>query len=263
MHLNITAKYPTAEHEKASQAVVSFFSGLSDIDTVILYGSCARGTASRDSCLDFMILVPPDVLSTKKDLENQWNSFYQTEPVFKRLHAVGEYSHVDLDFIDGQFTPQPRHWTSGPDEFELEIGNTLVYSVPLIQGEYFNQLKRQWLPYYSEELRQQRMAMVRTYCVNNLDHVPLFVRRGLHFQAFNRLYDAFREFIQALFISRRIYPIAYDKWIKEQITEILGLPHLYRELVHILEINSFESSEMKDKAETVMHLVKTYVELGY
>jgi hypothetical protein len=209
-----------------------------------------------------MILVPPDVLPAKNDLKNQWNSFYQTEPVFKRLHAVGKYSHVDLDFIDGQFTLHPRDWTSGPDEFELEIGNTLVYSVPLKQGEYFHQLRHQWLPYYNEELRQQRAAMVRTYCVNNLDHIPLFVERGLYFQAFNRLYDAFREFIQALFISRRIYPIAYDKWIKEQMTEILGLPHLYRELVRILEINTFESSEIGDKAETLMYLVKTHVESG-
>jgi predicted nucleotidyltransferase len=258
MHLN--AQYPTAEHEKASRAVVTFFAEHTDIDSVILYGSCARGKASPGSCLDFMILVPPDVLSAKKDLENKWNTFYTTESVFKELHAVGKYSHVDLDFIDGQITPQPRHWTSGPDEFELEIGNTFVYSVPLREGDYFNQLKHQWLPYYHENLRLQRIAMVRKFCVNNLDHIPLFVERRLYFQAFNRLYDAFREFIQALFISRRTYPIAYDKWIKEQITEILKLPHLYGELVGILEINSFESSEIADKAETLLHLVETYLE---
>ena len=48
-----------------------------------------------------------------------------------KLRRVGRYSHVDLDFVDGCFVPKTRGWTSGPDEFELEIGNTLVYSVLL------------------------------------------------------------------------------------------------------------------------------------
>lgn len=29
--------------------------------------------------------------------------------------------------------------------------------------------------------------------------------------------------MQALFIARRTYPIAYDKWIREQVVDILGL----------------------------------------
>ena len=58
--------YPTAEHEKAARAVVTFFAEHTDIDSVLLYGSCARGKASRGSCLDFWILVPPDMFSAKK-----------------------------------------------------------------------------------------------------------------------------------------------------------------------------------------------------
>jgi predicted nucleotidyltransferase len=258
--VHIEARYPTPHHERASQAVVDFFRGKPDIEAVILYGSCARGKGSPDSCLDFMVSVRPEILSARKHtLEDEWNIHYEHEDVFRDVRAVGKYSHVDLDFVDGQFKPQPRHWTSGPDEFELEIGNTLVYSVPLLeQSDFFQELKTLWLPYYNEDLRQERIAIVRRYCVNNLDHIPLFVNRGLYFQAFNRLYDAFREFLQALFISRRTYPIAYDKWIKEQVVDILGMPELYLELVNILEIHSFESLEIASKAEILFHLLESH-----
>src|SRR6266851_7072573 len=232
--MRIQAVYPTHEHEQAAQAVV-----------------------------DFIILLQPDVLPLAKDaLEQRWEEFYTSAETFRLLQQMGRYSHVDLDFIDGRFVPKARGWTSGPDEFELEIGNTLVYAVPLWQrSDYLDNLKAQWLPYYSEAMRHERLAMVRGFCVNNLDHIPLFVERGLYFQSFNRLYDAFREFLQALFIARRTYPIAYDKWIREQVEEILGMPDLYSRLPGLLEISHFESDEIAQKAEELRALVEEHLEL--
>jgi ADP-heptose:LPS heptosyltransferase len=81
----------------------------------------------------------------------------------------------------------------------------------------------------------------------------------LYFQAFHRLYDAFREFLQALFISRRTYPIAYDKWVREQIEEILEMPELYQQLPRLLEIEHFESQEISHKARELNRLLKKYV----
>ena len=75
-------------------------------------------------------------------------------------------------------------------------------------------------------------------------------------QSFNRLYDAFREFLQTLFISRRTYPIAYDKWIREQVEEILGLPDLYQRLPRLLEISHFESDEIAQKAKELRGLLE-------
>jgi len=173
------AVYPTPEHERAAQAIVDFFSARPEVETVILVGSCARGRATRDSCLDVRILACPEVLSHAA-LEQRWKNFYATAGVFRALQQVGKYSHVDLDFTDGHFEPRPRGWTSGPDAFELEIGNTLVYTVPLwARNDTFEQLKARWLPYYDEQLRQERLALVRRYCRNNLDHIPLFVSGSL------------------------------------------------------------------------------------
>lgn len=259
--MKIGAEYPTVEHELASKAIVNLFSEVPDIEAVILTGSCARGKAAKDSCLDMIVLLPPKALVHRKSkLERQWSDLYENSAVFDRLRRVGRYSHVDLDFIDGGFVPKPRGWTSGPDEFELEIGNTLVYSVPLWErSDYFKLLKARWLPYYDEELRKERLTTVCQFCLNNLDHVPLYVDRGLYFQAFDRLYNAFQEFLQALFISRRTYPIAYDKWIREQIEELLGMSELYKQLPRLFEIEHFESQMIAQKAEGLHHLLNQHV----
>jgi predicted nucleotidyltransferase len=256
--------YPTPEHERAAAAIVAHFAARGDIEAVLLVGSTARGKAGRDSCLDITVLVRPEILAPRRDdMQQQWTERYETAEVFRAVRGVGKYSHVDLDIINGCFTPGYHGWTSGPDEFELEIGNALVYSQPLYQrGTYLDDLKAHWLPYYAEDLRRQRLDMVLRFCYNNLDHIALFVERGLYFQAFHRLYDAYREFLQALFISRRVYPIAYDKWIRQQVEEILGLPELYRQLPRLFEIRRFESSELADKAEDLRKLVTTHAAHG-
>ncbi len=159
----------------------------------------------------------------------------------------------------GSFAPRERDEAAGPDDFELEVGNFLAYSVSLWSGsDYYRQLKATWLPYYDEDLRLQRLEMVRWHCLNNLHHIPLYVKRGLYFQSFDRLYNAYREFLQALFIARRTYPIAYNKWIREEVEEILGLPELYAELSHLFEIRQFESSELVEKGRQVERLLEEY-----
>lgn len=256
--------YPTPEHRHAAEAIVDFFTAVSEIETVCLICSCARGKASRDSCLDILALGNPETMSTAQtDIQKAWNEFYTTAPVFQKLAAIGKYAHVDLEFSDGHFVPTEHYWVGGPDEFELVIGNYLVYSVPLHQkGNYFDELKAKWFPYYDETLRYDRLSMVRKYCLNNLDHIPLYVERGLHFQCFNRFYDAFREFLQALFIAQRTYSIAYDKWIQEQIVEILGLPELYDQLPRLFEARNFESHEILDKANILRSLLKEYAPIS-
>ncbi len=248
--------YPTPEHARAAQAVVELFSGAPEPEAVLLTCSCARGKASRDSCLDVSILVPPGRAPGR--LEALWDAHRRDEP-FRRLEAVGRYAHVDLLLVDGAFAPRPRGWTDGPDEFELEIGNALAWSVPLwSRGPRLEDLRRRWLPYYGEALRAERLAAARRYCRNDLDHIPLYVERGLYFQSLGRLWNAFREFLQALFIARRVYPIAYDKWIREQVVEVLGLEPLYRELTGLFELSRLESDELARKASALGALLDRY-----
>ena len=258
--MKLEAAYPTPEHQKAAEAIQDHFVSNYKIDAVLLVNSCARGKATRDSCLDIVMLArPDDARSPLKALESGWEDFEKSSEVIQNLYKAGEYSVVHPDFINGVFIPREQDEAAGPDDFEVEVGNFLAYSVPLWEGsDYFAQLKEQWLPYYSERLRQKRLQRVRWYCLNNLHHIPLYMERGLYFQSFDRLYNAYREFLQALFIARRTYPIAYNKWIHEQIVEILELPELYEQLTHLFEIRKFESTEISDKAKEVEDLLEKF-----
>ena len=54
------AKYPTPEHQAAAEVITDCFVSKYKIDAVLLVNSCARGKATRDSCLDIVILAKPD-----------------------------------------------------------------------------------------------------------------------------------------------------------------------------------------------------------
>jgi len=258
--MRLQAIYPTPEHQIAADAIVEFYVSNYNIDAVLLVNSCARGKATRDSCLDIIMIAKPDPSRSQLSaLESGWKGFEKSNQAIKALYKAGRYSVVHPDFINGVFVPRERDEGGGPDDFEVELGNFLAYSVPLWEGsDYLAQLKQQWLPYYDEDLRQQRLEMVRWHCLNNLHHIPLYIERGLYFQSFDRLYNAYREFLQALFIARRTYPIAYNKWIREQVEEILGMPELYAQLAHLLEIRHFESSEIAVRAKEVEKLLEKY-----
>jgi predicted nucleotidyltransferase len=258
--MSLQVSYPTPEHEAAAEVITDFFVSRHRIDAVLLVNSCARGKATRDSCLDIVVLAKPgESRSSLNDLEAGWQELEKSSVVIQTLYKVGKYSAVHPDFLHGVFVPSEQDESAGPDDFEVQIGNFLVYSVPLWEGsDYFTELKAQWLPYYNEDLRRQRLEKVRWFCLNNLHHIPLYIERGLYFQSFDRLYNAYLEFLQALFIAHQTYPIAYNKWIHEQVVEILELPELYAQLTHLFEIKQFESHEIANKAEEVEQLLEQY-----
>ena len=253
-----TLIYPTRAHEHAARAITAFFAARDETDTVLLVNSCARGKATRDSCLDIKVLVPEG--TDTSELDAAWHHYYSTDPTFDELRRAGTFSVVHLDVEDGRLDRDPHPEDEYPDAFELAIGNLLVYSAPLWErGDRLAHLKGQWLPYYGEALRQARLAEVRWCCQHALEHIPLYIERELYFQSFARLWGAFQMFLQALFIAHRTYPIAYDKWIHEQVVDILGLPDLYAQLPHLFEIERFESPALVGKAQDLQRLLDTYV----
>src|SRR5687768_3065783 len=102
--MHLTAKYPTPEHERAATAILDFFSTDGPFEAVLLVNSCARGKATRDSCLDINVLARPEVLEGERPvLERAWEEFYNCDYVFKALRNAGKFSEVHLDITDGQF----------------------------------------------------------------------------------------------------------------------------------------------------------------
>jgi hypothetical protein len=182
------ASFPSPQHAAAAGAVVEFVSTLPDAQAVSLVGSCARRADAND--LDLSVLVA-DAASGAR-IEQAFGAFAATSRRVAQLATLGAFVEVDLGTITGEFGPQPRGWTTGPDDFELAVGNELAYAVPLWDRDgRLGDLRARWLPYYEDDLRAARLADARMYVLNDLDHVPLMLRRDEPFHPFHRLYLAF------------------------------------------------------------------------
>ncbi|MGE5251020.1 MAG: hypothetical protein ACM3QS_12520, partial [Bacteroidota bacterium] len=65
--------YPTPEHGAAAESFVRFVTTNFDADAVLLVNSCTRGRATRDSCLDIVMLAAPEKLKAQKEtLQKEW-----------------------------------------------------------------------------------------------------------------------------------------------------------------------------------------------
>lgn len=256
--------FPTHLHEQAAETALRFFQGQPAVDTVLVVNSCARGQAIPESDLDMAVLVHPGTSQEEVALlEGLWRQELAAHDGLLRFQASGPHAHVHLDLVRGEYAPETWDDGGGPDGFELEIGNQLAYGAPMhASGPYYRQLQAKWLPYYGADLRHQRLEMARAACAYDLEHVPFFVGRGLYFQAFDRLYKSFQEFLQALFIARREYPLAYNKWIRMQVEEWLGLPELYHALPALISVRNFESRELVDRANDLKVLLERWTVEG-
>jgi predicted nucleotidyltransferase len=253
--------FPTEQHASAAEAIAAAFGADEQVDTILITNSCARGRATPESDLDLVLLTrsgatPEDV----KALEARWSTFVAVDEAVQAYRRIGPNAYLHVDVITGHYEPTAWDEGGGPDAFEIEIGNHIAYSAPLTSpGPAYAAFRAHWLPYYDEELRARRLAMVRDACLYDLDKVPFFHKRDLPFQAFDRLYKAHQEFLQALFISRRMYPLAYNKWIHEQVVEWLGLEPLFPALVHTLSIPDIAGPALIDRAEAVRGLVRDFL----
>jgi predicted nucleotidyltransferase len=251
--------FPTDLHKKTAEIVYGFFAKLSNIDTVLVVNSCARGQAVPESDLDFAILVKEETSTVEiTDIEQEWLKFSMQDLTILNYKKSSPFAHLHLDLIKGIYTPQTIEIGEPWDYFEIEIGNHICYSAPMgNQGDYFNRLQNKWLPYYDENLRLQRFNATINACHYDLGHIQIFVKRELYFQAFDILCKAFQEFLQALFIAKRTYPIAYNKWIKYQVIELINEPDLYPLLSPILSISTIESSEIIEKVKSLRNLLNS------
>ncbi len=259
--MQFSLAFPTDLHRRSAEVAREFFLTSPIVDTILVTNSCARGQATLESDLDMAILLKPSVpVEEAQDLETKWQKVLHTHPVIAEFRDSRRFMQIHLDLISGIYTPSIWDDGGGPDGFELEIGNHIAYSALFSEpGAYFKHLQTEWLPYYNTDLQHQRLDMVRHACIHDLEHVPLYHKRGLYFQAFDRLYKAFQEFLQALFISRKVYPLAYNKWVRMQVEEWLGLPELYKELLQIISVSNIEGEELLQKAKKLNSFLDQWI----
>jgi predicted nucleotidyltransferase len=249
--------FPTRLHHDAAEAAKEYFLSIPAVDTVLVVNSCARGTAVAESDIDLAILVKPGTSKHQmKTIDAAWLSYSAKAPAVIKFRHSSPFAHLHLDVIDGKYTPGVIDAGEPIDYFEIEIGNQIFYSAPVsAEGSYFLELRQHWLPYYGDDLRLKRLSAVQDACQYDLDHIPFLIKRELYFHAFHILIEAFRKYLQAIFIANKTYPIAYNKWIKEQIVKWLNKPELYPRLLPILSISNVESNEMDVKATMLRELL--------
>jgi predicted nucleotidyltransferase len=249
--------FPTKMHQDSAEIIRDYFLAIPNVDTVLVVNSCARGKAVPESDLDFAILVKPDTVAAEiKNIEQAWRIYSEKQPTFLKYKQSSQFAHLHLDIIEGNYRPANVEKGEPIDYFEIEIGNQICYSAPMNNaGFYFQELQNKWLPYYNEELRLQRLQATKDVCSYDLDHIPFFIKRELYFQAFDILWKAFQEYLQVLFIANKTYPIAYNKWIREQVVKWLNKPDLYPKLSPILSISNIESNQINLKAKDLRTLL--------
>lgn len=253
----MTHAFPSRAHERAAEEITAYFADREETDAVLLKNSCARGKATPDSCLDMEVVVPTvDV----ERVDAEWHAFARESDAIADLLRAGRFSDLHLDVSDGVLVPGAID-EEAIDYFEVSVGNLFVYSVPLhTNGPRLEDLRSRWLPFYDDALRSERLGAARWFVLdNNLARIPWYVERGLHFQAFDRFYRAFQGFLLGLHVSRRTYPLDYNKWIEEQVAENLGLPGLYERLPRLFELVPFDGNALEQKAGELQELARTYL----
>jgi predicted nucleotidyltransferase len=250
-------EFPTKLHHDAAETAKEYFLNIATVDTVLIVNSCARGQAVPESDLDLAILVAPGTSDNEmKKMDAAWQTYSANVPTILKFRQSSPFAHVHLDIIDGKYIPGIIDSGESIDYFEVEIGNQIRYSAPMATaGSYFQELKQRWLPFYDDDLRLKRLSAVKNACNYDLDHVPFLIKRELYFHAFNILIEAFRKYLQAMFIANKTYPISYNKWIKEQIVKWLNKPGLYPKLSPILSVPNIESNETNEKARMLRELL--------
>jgi hypothetical protein len=258
-----TMQFPTPLHAAAVERVQDYFQGRPGVDTILLSNSAARGLAVPGSDLDFAILLAADLPGHEAArLEGAWLAHLSSDATLIAFRDSGRFTQVHLDLIDGRYFPLVWDDGGGPDAFEIEIGNHLYYSQTLgSSGPHYAQLINRWLPYYDEDLREQRLKMVHAGCLYDLAFIPFYTERELVFQAFDRLYRAFQEFLQLLFIYHRRYPLTYNKWIYEQVADGLGQHALFERLKALLAIPSLDGPTLVQRGQDLTDLV-TQIDLA-
>src|SRR4051812_13961859 len=125
----------TPTHQKAYDLVRDLLFDDERVLALALTGSAAYNAGSFDSDLDFNIFFSEDApaAAIMERVEHQLE---------RQVHAqqgaeVGRFFAVDLHAATPLITPSARGWTSGPDEFELAIGNTFVYTRLVFEREEY------------------------------------------------------------------------------------------------------------------------------
>jgi len=246
--------------------MVKYYETYPCVCAVVLIGSLARGKAALGSCIDLAVFLHDEGFKKLASrLTNRANAYSRLggEICFYSGDLEGgvqfDNVRVDLVFTDGRFRKGRNPFDMVNDEFETTIGNLLVYGVPLFtKGSKYQHLRSKYLPFYTEDLRQERLDGTRSEFNYKVWKTRWLASRGEYIAAFDTLLQTTRIFLQHLFIKQRKYPIDYCKWLKEQCESILATSELYPKLAAIIQDTKLTKTGIDKKAAMLERLMQQY-----
>jgi predicted nucleotidyltransferase len=259
--------FPNQEYRAILTRIVDYFGKCRGVYAIVLTGSLARRKAVEGSCIDLFIFLHA------KNLRSLASTISSRIEAYSRLGGEIAYHEgeieggiefgeirVDVGFTDGGFNCKRKNsFDITRDDFETTVGNLFVYSVPLYQkGKQLQLLKQKYLPFYDDALRRLRLEGTAKEFGYKIWKTRWLAERGEYFAALEALLEAQRIFLQHVFIKERKYPIDYTKWLKEQCSEILVMPELYKELTQIVNGIEFTKKGICEKSDLLQKLFAKY-----
>jgi hypothetical protein len=259
--------FPNVEYKETLRKVVGYFEEYPGVYAVVLIGSLARGKAVEGSCIDLCVfldkrclnrLARDKVTRAKAYARMKGHVCYHDGDVEGGILFANV--RVDIAFTDGNFKQYAENsFDIAKDELETTVGNLLVYGVPLYEkDERYQALKKEYLPYYGEKLRKARLKGTSEEFRYKIWKTNWLAERGEYFAALDALLEAQKIFLQHLFVKKKKYPLDYTKWLKEQCTQILAMPALYKELVSIVEGVNLTKNGITEKTRWLERLFEKH-----
>ncbi len=270
--MRIAPVYPTPRHEQVARDLTGALALDPRVQTVLLSGSLARGRGVPESCVDLTVMVRPDDFKryVATSDERSGDGGRRRREAFAALGADEIYEdgpgmtvifsglQCHLGFTNGDLKPGaglPRE-----DGFELEVGNYVVYSVPLFDRDgYWENWRRRYLPFLPEDVRLARLAAVRADFDYNIENIRLMARRGLLFHGLERVMIAFRYLVQMCFLTAKVYPIDYMKHLEEQVSVLLGHPNWISQMSAVFTVPNLTPGLLMAKADLLSHLADNFL----
>jgi predicted nucleotidyltransferase len=253
-------RFPSDQHRCLVLGLARVYGEDPVVRAILLGGSLSRERGHPSSDVDLVVVVPAehlgDFLVRERDREPAYRALgatlIETEPDGATLDFGGMAAHVWS--TDGVLRPQAGEMLRD-DSFELAIA-AFVYGRPLLERDDYLQTSRaRYLPFYSEDLRRDRLCRLRDEFAFNLRQVEFMAERGLYFHGLERLIVAFRLFVKFLFLTRRRYPIDYLKHVEEQVGEWLGRPDLLPVMRDVLALPQLDGPTLRAKAAMLRSLL--------
>ena len=227
--------------ENALSKLTKAFKRDDRIFALVLSGCWGRDMGEEGCELDLHVFVKEKFFEEFSNLK--WTESFIARADFKVIET-GRYSgDVSFGEVDAEIQFLHEKWFNpeNPD-FDLEVGNLFKYcKVLFTKGSEYETLANQFLPFYSEQIRQKRLKQAKHEIERLIQDVEDHgIIRGDLLCGFDELYKAVRWVIQFLFIKERVYPVDYHKWLEYQFKELLTKPEIYHKIQNIIVLKKLD-----------------------